>query len=182
MHIYQKRIHILEKYYINQTRYAFSFQMMAFITRIQQIKKVTGYNNDIIIVCERSVFTDKEVFIKMLYNDKKIEEIEYSIYSKYFDEFIENITISGIIYIKTDPEICKLRIKKRNRKGEEISLSYLKKCHNYHQNWLQNTQTPVLTLNGNITFLNSFPNNWKILIEKFLIDLSPTFFFTEITL
>lgn len=169
---------IIEKYYKNQSKYAFSFQMMAFITRIRQIKKIMNSCNNAIIVCERSVFTDKEIFAKMLYDDKKIEEVEYSIYLKWFNEFVENIPISGIIYIKTDPEICEKRIIKRNRKGEKIPLKYLQNCHFYHENWLNNTDTPVLTLDGNRNFLDDFPDPWLSIIQTFLIDLSPSLFKT----
>tara|TARA_B110001454_G_scaffold194809_1_gene196633 strand:- start:296 stop:1015 length:720 start_codon:yes stop_codon:yes gene_type:complete len=167
---------ILEKYYKNQSKYAFSFQMMAFITRIRQIKKLMEYCNNAIVICERSVFTDKEVFAKMLYDDKKIEEVEYSIYLKWFDELVVDIPISGIIYIKTDPEICETRIIKRNRKGENVPLKYLKNCHSYHENWLNNTNIPVLTLDGNRNFLNDFPASWLTTIQTFLIDLSPSLF------
>ena len=38
--------------------------------------------------------------------------------------------------MKTEPEICLQRIIKRDRKGETISLDYLKKCHSYHNDWL----------------------------------------------
>ena len=127
---------ILEKYYENQEKYAFSFQMMAYISRIHQLKEVLKTTHNVVIICERSVFTDREIFAKMLYDDKKIEDVEYSIYLKWFDEFVKDIPIKGVIYIKTDPEKCKVRVVKRNRKGETISLKYLQNCHNYHENWL----------------------------------------------
>ena len=164
---------IIEKYYENQTKYAFPFQMMAYISRIHQLREILTKYNNVVVICERSVFTDREIFAKMLHDDKKIEDIEYSIYLKWFDEFANQISIKGIIYIKTDPEICYERIKKRNRKGENISLLYLKNVHNYHENWLQNTQIPVLTIDGNINFLNNFPSNLKNMIETFLINLYP---------
>ena len=55
------------------------------------------------IITERSIYTDSNVFAKMLYDDKKITLIEYTIYKKWFDEFISEIPISKIIYVKTDP-------------------------------------------------------------------------------
>jgi deoxyadenosine/deoxycytidine kinase len=84
----------------------------------------------------------------MLYDSGKIEEIEYSIYLRWFDEFSEN-TIDGIIYIKTTPETCLERIKKRDRKGEEnLSLEYLNDCHRYHEKWIGESDVPVLYLDG----------------------------------
>jgi len=167
---------IIEKYYENQKKYAFSFQMMAYISRIHQIKDVLKTNKNVIIISERSIFTDKEIFAKMLYDDNKIEEIEYNIYLKWFDEFVKDIPISGIIYVKTNPEICEKRVIKRNRKGETIPLSYLQNCHRYHENWLNNENTPILTLNGNQEFINDIPDGWFNTIKIFIKNLSVNLF------
>jgi len=143
---------ILEKYYADPKKYAFSFQMMAYITRLSQIKMAIKSNpTNSIIITERCLFTDREIFAKMLYDSGKIEEIEYSIYLRWFNEF--NITINGIIYIKTTPEICEDRVLHRNRKGENIPLSYLKECHNYHEKWMNNSIHNNIILDGN-TFIN----------------------------
>lgn len=144
-------VNILTKYYINQERYAFSFQMLAFITRLKQIKDIlTKYSNkNVIIITERCIYTDREIFAKMLYDIEKIEDVEYTIYLKWFDYFVKDIDISGIIYLRTNPEVCKDRIKLRNRTGEEdITSEYLNELHRYHENWLKNGN--VLTLDGSI--------------------------------
>ena len=94
-------------------------------------------NHDAIIITERSIHTDKNVFAKMLYDDGKIEEVEYQIYLKWFDEFIEEVKVDYVIYIKATAEKCFERIKKRNRSGEsEIPLDYLIKCGQYHDDWI----------------------------------------------
>ena len=143
-------ISIIEKYYQDQERYAFSFQMMAYITRLSQIKKAMKDNVNSIIISERCIFTDREVFAKMLYASGKIEHVNYLIYNRWFEEFIEDINLDGIIYIETKPEVCLNRIEKRNRLGEGfIPLSYLTDCHNYHNTWINSTKIPVLTLDNN---------------------------------
>ena len=86
---------IIEKYYQDQKRYAFPFQMMAYISRVSQIRQ--KFEDNAIILTERCVFTDREIFAKMLYDDKKIEEIEYAIYLRWFDEFRCNL--DGIILL-----------------------------------------------------------------------------------
>lgn len=95
---------ILEKFYANQHKYAFSFQMMAYISRLALLRNIVRENPDAIIITERSVFTDREVFAKMLYDEGKIEEVDYQIYLKWFDEFIEEIPVTGLIYVTTTPE------------------------------------------------------------------------------
>lgn len=142
---------ILEKFYGNQEKYAFSFQMMAYISRLALLKKTIKENPDCHIVTERSINTDKNVFAKMLYEDDKIEEVNYQIYQKWFDEFIEDTFIDGIIYIKASGKTCFDRVKKRSRTGESnIPVEYLERCGNEHDNWIiNNYHGPKLVIDVN---------------------------------
>ena len=141
-------ITILEKYYSDQKKYAFSFQMMAYITRLTQIKNVIKESPDYtVIITERCLYTDYNIFAKMLYDSKLIDTIEYSIYCKWFNQFIDETDVSGFIYLKTTPETCMNRVSMRSREGESgISLEYLLNCHRYHENWLINNH--ILTIDG----------------------------------
>ena len=145
---------ILEKYYADQKKYAFSFQMMAYISRIAAIRAALKKNYRIIIL-ERSVYTDSAVFAKMLFHDQKIEDVEYMIYMKWVDEFISDLPPIKFIYVQANPEISYERVLKRGRQGETIPLAYLRNCHKYHEEWLliENTQ-PLLLLNANVDVKN----------------------------
>jgi len=89
----------------------------------------------------------------MLFDSGKIEDVNYLIYRKWFDEFNKNYPLDKIIYIKTDPEICHERIAKRARQGESvIPLEYLKECDKYHESMfeiIKNTDINVYTIDGN---------------------------------
>jgi deoxycitidine kinase/deoxyguanosine kinase len=161
-------ITILEKFYANQEKYAFSFQMMAYISRLHILKTAIKKHPHSIIITERSIFTDKEIFAKMLYDDNKIEQINYHIYLKWFDEFIKDVPLTGIIYIKTTPEKSLERVNIRAREGENIPIEYLKKCHDYHENWINNINLPVKILDGNIEFINEIPEEWRNNIIHFI--------------
>ena len=145
---------ILEKYYANQKKYAFSFQMMAYISRIAAIRAALKKKYRIIIL-ERSVYTDSAVFAKMLFHDQKIEDIEYMIYMKWVDEFISDLPPIKFIYVQANPEVSYERVLKSGRAGETIPLAYLQNCHKYHEEWLlvENTQ-PLLLLNANVDVKN----------------------------
>ncbi|RZD42142.1 MAG: hypothetical protein CXT73_03680 [Methanobacteriota archaeon] len=160
---------ILEKFYADQHKYAFSFQMMAYISRLALLKRVIKENPNAILITERSVFTDKEVFAKMLYDEGKIEEVNYQIYLKWFDEFIEDIPITGLIYINTTPEKSKERVDIRARPGENIPLEYLKQCHNYHTKWIDNFKKPVSLFDGNIDFIDSLEIKSLNKISNFIL-------------
>tara|TARA_Y100000748_G_C15475034_1_gene480404 strand:+ start:51 stop:758 length:708 start_codon:yes stop_codon:yes gene_type:complete len=143
---------IIEKFYKNKEKYGFAFQMMAYISRLKLLKDALSKNYDIIIT-ERSIFTDRNVFAKMLYKENTINEIEYQIYNKWFDEFSSCIQKMKIVYIRTTPQVSEKRVLKRSRVGETIPLSYLENCHYYHDTWLytpdQIEKGVVLIINGN---------------------------------
>ena len=142
----------IEKFYENNERYSFAFQMMAYISRLSLFKEALKKDYDIIFT-ERSIYTDKNIFAKMLYDCKKMDSIEYQIYLKWFDEFADSIKDIKTVYIRTNPEICDMRVKKRKRSGENIPLQYLKDCHHYHDCWLNNSdkleEGNILLINGN---------------------------------
>ena len=142
----------IQKFYENNEKYAFPFQMMAYISRLSIFKKAFENDYDIIFT-ERSMFTDKNVFAKMLYDNKTMNIIEYKIYLKWFDEFLDTINTIKTVYIRTSPEICEKRVLKRARLGENIPLKYLKDCHHYHDKWLNEPQKieegNVLVIDGN---------------------------------
>lgn len=144
---------MLQKFYADQKKYSFSFQMMAYITRLAEFKMAIKTNPEAsIFFTERSLYTDKHVFAQMLYDMGNIEDVEYQIYTKWFDTFTEEYTITNVIYVKTNPEICEQRINVRSRVGEEyIPLEYLKKCHEYHETMIQTNfaDVDVLTIDGN---------------------------------
>lgn len=131
---------ILQKFYENPEEYAFSFQIMALTTRLELIKNKINENPDCsVIICERSLEADKEIFAKMLYGDNKIKNIDYQIYNQLYNEFTKKYQAKGIIYLETTPDVCYERMGKRNRLGEEgVTLDYLKECNKYHTNWLGN--------------------------------------------
>jgi deoxyadenosine/deoxycytidine kinase len=177
---------MLEKFYEDQEKYSFSFQMMVCVSRLKVLrdakKKILGgylKNYDgkpYIIISERSLYTDKMVFAKMLYDSKKIEEVNYKIYLSWFDTFAEEFPVHKTVYIKTSPEICHLRILKRLREGESnIPLEYLNNCSKYHDNMLDTTYVDCvckdqLILDGNNDIYENVNQVDKLIqeIDKFI--------------
>jgi deoxycitidine kinase/deoxyguanosine kinase len=129
---------ILQKFYSDPHKYAFSFQVMAYSTRLRLIRKAVRENPDCdIIICERSLEADKQIFAQMLSDDGVIGNVEYKIYKQFCSEFSDEFGLSGVIYIDADAEVCYKRVNKRRREGEDaIPLDYLQKCKDYHDQWL----------------------------------------------
>jgi len=168
---------MLKKFYADQEKYSFAFQMMAYISRLKilrdTLKEITSKNDNekYIIITERSLYTDKHVFAKMLYDQGKIENVCYEIYLTWFDEFAKDFPINYSVYVNTDPTKCYYRIHKRARDGEEvIPLDYLNDCHKYHEEFLNesNIIKHKLILDGNVDIYKN-----ETIIDKWLerIDL-----------
>ena len=149
-------ITILENFYKNPSKYGFSFQIMAFISRLKIMKEAVETNPNAIFISERSLFTDRFVFAKMLFDSGNIELINYTIYLSWFNTFSKDFKVNKVIYVNTEPHVCYERIEKRSRTGESnIPLDYLQNCHKYHTDMLDvNSDDCVckdqLILNGNI--------------------------------
>lgn len=188
---------IIEKFYADQEKYSFSFQMMAYISRLKllkdAIKEIEEDVNNICwdhidykymlpkhlkytIITERSLFTDKMVFAKMLYDSNKIEHVNYQIYLSWFNTFAEEFKVDKVIYVKTDSQICYERVGKRHRDGEDkIPLEYLSNCDKYHEDML-NTELPdcvtkcQLVIDGNHNIYENKPllHEWILSVEKFI--------------
>ena len=182
-------ITILEKFYADQEKYSFPFQMMAYVSRIKVLRDTlrekieknriaNKENQHFIIITERSLHTDKMVFAKMLYDTGKIEYINYQIYLNWFDTFSSEFPVHKVVYVKTSPKKCYERISKRSREGEEnIPLSYLESCSFYHDNMLDKNLISCvcenqLVLNGNIDIYENREqvNKWIKEITRFITN------------
>lgn len=143
---------MLSKFYKNPSKYAFAFQIMAYATRLHMLKKLIKENPECtLVICERSLEADKNIFAKMLHDDGTMEDVMYQIYEKFFAEYEEMFTLNSVIYIRADPEVCYERITKRSREGESnIPLEYLKRCDEYHEVWLgSNNKINVFKIDTN---------------------------------
>lgn len=142
-------VNILTNLYKDIRANAFKFQMMAYISRLSLLRKAVNNPKIKLIITERSVETDRNVFAKMLYDVGDISHDEFQIYTLWFDEFLTDIPLSGIVYINASPEVCLARIGKRARKGETIQFDYIQRCHQYHEDWIHNKKCALLELPAN---------------------------------
>jgi deoxyadenosine/deoxycytidine kinase len=170
---------MLEKFYEDPEKYAFSFQMMAYVSRLKVFKdaiKNINTSEKVNIITERSLYTDKMVFAKMLYDTNKIEKVNYQIYLNWFDTFSEEFPVHKIVYVKTEPEKCHSRILKRARDGENlIPLEYLQSCDGYHNNMLDKSSPDCVCkeqviLDGNVDIYQNQNQlkEWIFEIDRFI--------------
>ena len=147
---------LLELFYEDKRRWAYTFQNCAILTRLKNIQDAvekldTTLKGPQVIITERSVLTDKHVFADMLYSSGDIDMLEWDLYESWFNEFGKKYPVRGIVYVSTCSTTSNERIKIRNRNGEEnIGMDYLDALDRQHKKWVENTNIPVLTLSTEI--------------------------------
>jgi deoxynucleoside kinase len=141
---------LLDLFYKDPHRWAFTFQWAAFSTRAKtwsEVLALTKHNN---VVLERSIFCDRFVFAKNCFESGLMTKTEWQIYCKMWNWLQENWAIqpNKILYLRTPFNICHERISKRGR-GEETSipLDYLLALEKAHDKWLIDNPLAIV-LNG----------------------------------
>ena len=166
---------ILQTFYEDIPRWAYSFQNIAYITRMMKIEDSIRNSIYKYIFLDRSLGTDKNVFEAMLHDQGYINELEHSMYNLWYDfyhNYVRNQSNQIYIYLKASPETCANRIKKRGRVEEEtIGLDYLKGLNDYHDTWLL-SEPNVVVIDCEEEFENdNDKHNWMINQIKSKLDL-----------
>jgi deoxyguanosine kinase len=130
---------LLEAFYKDKNRWSYTFQNAAVLTRGMMVKEAVekaGPNS--VIVMERCIETDRNVFATMLKGDRLLNGIEWELYNRWYT-FLGGMVppMNAFIWVDVPAEVCAERIVKRGRQGEEaIPLSYLKELDAAHSIWL----------------------------------------------
>jgi deoxyguanosine kinase len=152
-------ISILENFYTCPKKWAFAFQLIIYRTMIDQIKNTIQMHPTLkIIVCERSILSNRFVFSKMLFDNGSLNYIEHEIYNRIIDGDADSILYSPsrMIYLNVEPNICLERCIIRKRTGERnISLDYLQLCDSFHKIFITTLENNIPILNINIDIYNT---------------------------
>ncbi|XP_020022006.1 deoxyguanosine kinase, mitochondrial isoform X1 [Castor canadensis] len=162
---------LLDMMYREPMRWSYTFQTFSFMSRLKvqlepfpekllQAKKP-------IQIFERSVYSDRYIFAKNLFENGSLSDVEWHIYQDWHSfllrEFASRLSIHGFIYLQASPQVCLKRLYQRAREEEKgIELAYLEQLHSQHEDWLIHKTTklhleallniPVLVLNVNDDF------------------------------
>lgn len=148
---------LLERFYSDTSRWAYTFQTYAFVTRVLERERAALTNRHPFQILERSVFSDRYCFAKNCYELGAMNALEWKLYQEWFEWLVDTYVPkpSGFIYLQTDPLVCYKRLLKRNRQEEtSVTLEYLQLLHEKHEKWLIQKEgiasylkdTPVLVI------------------------------------
>jgi deoxyadenosine/deoxycytidine kinase len=126
---------MLEAFYSDPSKYAFPFQMHVLFSRYRQAASLA---EDAIVVTERCIESDMELFAKAGLERGLIDDVEWVAYTSWHEW--ASRTICGnveYVYLRTSPKVCMDRVRARNRHGEEdVTLDYLESLNDRHDAWL----------------------------------------------
>lgn len=142
---------LLELYYDVPVRWAFTLQICAFNTRAKTWDEILARGDHDRILMERSVFSDRNVFAKLLYQSGNMTPTEYQLYCELWDFLAEQWAVAPhrTFYLRTPARACLARIAKRARSEEAgISLDFLARLETLHDDWLLGQGGAVVVLDG----------------------------------
>lgn len=162
---------LLKSFYDDPSRWGFTFQNWVFFTRFMQERDssqlrpstlggggfaqgggLPGSADVANRLMERSVFSDRLVFVQAMSERKGFSEMELAIYQQWWDFMLSDrpsLTPDGFIYLQASAKTCEGRMKTRNRSEEAgVPLEYLQLLEEKHEAWFHKIGTTAAAVLG----------------------------------
>lgn len=126
---------------------AYIFQTYTFVTRITEAVATVEANPAVdVYICERSVWTDREIFMKRMQRDV-VGADRMAMYDSWWTMWARLMPAGCCapgetlaVFLKPSVEACAARIAARARPGETVSAAYLEALHAAHVAFLETPQ------------------------------------------
>lgn len=130
---------LLEMFFLDPKRWAFTLQAYVTTTQIEQQKKAVQQNSGLISLFERSVYAGRYCFALNAYQTGLMNSVEWQVYRETWQSQVQAIQElpSGFIYLRIPAQVCYERIQKRDRFEEQpITLEYIEQLEQKYDDWL----------------------------------------------
>ncbi|XP_048208717.1 deoxyguanosine kinase, mitochondrial isoform X1 [Perognathus longimembris pacificus] len=183
---------LLDMMYQEPTRWSYTFQTYSFMSRLkiqlEPFPEKLLQAEKLVQIFERSVYSDRYIFAKNLFENGSLSDVEWHIYQDWHSfllrEFASRLSIHGFIYLQASPQVCLKRLYQRAREEEKgIQLAYLEQLHRQHEDWLVHKKTklhfealmniPVLVLDVNDDFSKELAKQEELMrkVNSFIKNL-----------
>ena len=136
---------ILDLFYRDPGRYAYTFQNYVFLTRFMQ-ETESSKGAAPLRLMERSIFSDRMVFVRSVREAKWLSDIEQEIYDSWYGPLVAalpSLVPDGFVYLRAAPATCLSRLQARAREEESsVTEAYLRSLHEKHEEWLHPAGEP----------------------------------------
>jgi len=142
---------LLQMFYDEPARWGYTFQTYAFLSRMRvQMQPTAAFastsssrnarSSPHVQFFERSVYSDRYCFASNCHDSGIFNDVEWHTYCDWHTWLLESfaaLRLDGMVYLRTKPETCFERLKRRARPEEKsVPLEYLRAIHNKHEAWL----------------------------------------------
>jgi deoxyadenosine/deoxycytidine kinase len=157
---------ILQAFYADPQQYAFPFQVYAYNTRLEAVKRaarqIDAAGGVDVVLMERSVYTDRWIF-KEQQPAESIDKLKSRIYDHWWDSRIQEMPfrIDTFVYLKPTMTQCMQRVRRRAREGEihdsntavgdeaahdddGVSAAYQRTLRTAHERFLEHDEFEVM--------------------------------------
>ncbi|XP_065507560.1 deoxyguanosine kinase, mitochondrial [Caloenas nicobarica] len=143
---------LLQMMYQEPARWSYTFQTFSCLGRLKAMlepppERPPGTPHPV-QVFERSVYSDRYIFAKNLFEAGHLQPLEWTIYQDWHGFLLRQLgpraALHGFLYLRATPQTCLERLRRRARSEESgIQLRYLQQLHAQHEHWLVEKTTKV---------------------------------------
>lgn len=142
----------LDLFYNDFEKWSFHLQVYFLAERFKEQKRIFEYGGG--FVQDRSVYEDTGIFARMLFEQGKMSQTDYSTYTSLFEAMIMTPYFPHpdvLIYLEGSFDDVLIRIKERGRPMEQnTAIEYWEEMYNRYEDWINNfTACPVVRININ---------------------------------
>ena len=128
----------LPDFYRDMRRWAFRSQLYFLSSKFrlhQELDRMPG-----VVVLDRTIFEDAEIFATALYDMKMIEPRDWTVYQTFYSAILDAIRPPDLlVYLRCSMRTLRKRIRLRNRSMEQdLSLAYLRRLDRLYESWVEN--------------------------------------------
>lgn len=140
---------MLEKFYQDQSRWAYTFQTLTLTSRVKAWNNRTKAQ---VVIVERGIESDN-IFARMLADEGTMSAAEYSCYKDWWGMWTKVADYNPDVYVNTVSGLGVMmdRVKNRSRPGEElVSEDYQSKLAKYHTQFMVEKDNVVILNTENV--------------------------------
>nr|VZI17682.1 unnamed protein product [Spirometra erinaceieuropaei] len=127
---------LFEMFYADPGTWSSPLQSQVMVTYLH--RQATPQSAPVRLI-ERSLHSGRHCFIEAIRENNQISDGDLEVLHEFykFGRDMPFCKLDLIVYLRSSPEVCADRIRRRHRRGEEgISMDYLQQLHDLHEKWL----------------------------------------------
>ncbi|MGE5138073.1 MAG: deoxynucleoside kinase [Rudaea sp.] len=157
----------LADFYTDMPRWAFQSQVFFLTRRLHSHRALLDAPG--VVVQDRSVYEDAQVFARNLYRQRAMGERDYRTYEELYRVLVEFLPPPDlIVYLRASVNTLLRRIEQRGREYEKnISREYLAQLNDLYEEWITTfTRSPVLCVPADRLDYVQYESDLELLLRK----------------